>query len=70
MLYLDIYYSSLRLFKCSTNNPSTIFYFSVVFAVTLASRYICFKYLDCVKKAIFDASNIAKGLSIKVLVIL
>ena len=42
----------------------------IVFAVTLALRYICFKYLDRVKRAIFQASDIAKRLSINVLVIL
>ena len=33
---------------------------SVVFAVKLASRYICFEYLDCVKRVIFQASDMAK----------
>ena len=33
-----------------------MFNFSVVFAVKLASRYICFKYLDCVKRIIFPIS--------------
>ena len=48
-----------------------ILHFSVVFAVnTLASRYICFKYLDRVKRVIFQASDIAKRLRINVLVIL
>jgi hypothetical protein len=41
--------------------------FSVVFAVTLASRYFCFKYLDRVKRAIFQPSDIAKRLRINVL---
>ena len=59
---VDIYSSSLGLLKIDlvvsllpvTLIPyMTIFYFSVVFAVTLASRYICFKYPDCVKRAIF-----------------
>ena len=31
------------------SNPSTIFHFTVAFAVTLASRYICFEYPDRVK---------------------
>ena len=53
VFYVDIHSSSLRLFKIdvvvsSTSNPSTIFYFSFVLAITLALRYICFKYLDCV----------------------
>ena len=47
-----------------------IIYFSVVFAVTLALRYICFKYLDRVKRAILQASDIAKRLGISVLLIL
>jgi hypothetical protein len=74
---VNIYSYSLRLSKmilsyckCSTSNQSTIFYFSVVFAVTLASRYFCFKYLDRVKRVIFQASDIAKRLRINVLVIL
>ena len=37
---------------------------------TLASRYICFKYLDRLKRAIFQASDIAKRLGINVLLIL
>ena len=41
-------------------DPWTVFNFSVVFAVKLASRYICFKYLDCVKRVIFQASDMAK----------
>ena len=44
-----------------------MFNFSVVFAVKLASRYICFKYLDCVKRVIFQASDMAKILRINVL---
>ena len=51
-------------------HASTIFHVSVVFAVTLASRYCCFKYHDCVKRVIYQASDIAKRLSINVLVIL
>ena len=47
-----------------------MFYFSVVFAVTLASRYICFKYLDRIKRDIFLASDIAKRLGINVFFIL
>ena len=47
-----------------------MFNFSVVFAVKLASRYICFKYLDCVKRVIFQASDMAKMLRLNVLVIL
>ena len=77
VFYVDIYSSSLGLFKIdlvvglnSISNPSTIFYFSAVLAVTLASRYICFEYLDCVKKAILQGSDIAKRLGIKVFVIL
>ena len=70
---VNIYSSSLRLFKidpvvsvlAATNRQ----YF-IVFAVTLASRYFCFKYLDRVKRFIFQASDIAKGLRINVLVIL
>jgi magnesium-transporting ATPase (P-type) len=57
--------------KSSTSNPSTIFHVSVVFALTLASRYFCFKYHDCFKRVIYQASDIAKILiSINVLVIL
>ena len=41
-----------------------MFNFSVVCAVKLASRYICFKYLDCVKRVIFQASDMAKILRI------
>ena len=41
-----------------------MFNFSVVFAVKLASRYVCFKYLDCVKRVIFQASDMAKILRI------
>ena len=56
--------------KSSTSNQSTIFHFSVVFAVnTLASHYFCSKYLDRVKLVIFQASDIAKRLSINALVI-
>jgi hypothetical protein len=36
----------------------------------LASRYFCFKYLDRVKRVIFQASDIPKRLSINVFVIL
>ena len=43
--------------------------FSVVFAVTLASRYFCFKYLDRVKRDIIHASDIAERLSINVFVV-
>ena len=51
--------------KSSTNNPSTIFHVSVVFAVTLASRYCCFKYYhDCVKRVIYQDSDIAKDLAL------
>jgi hypothetical protein len=40
------------------------------FAVTLASCYFCFTYLDRVKRVIFQASDIAKRLRlINVLVI-
>jgi hypothetical protein len=73
---VNIYSSSLRLFKSDpvvslfTSNPSTIFHFSVVFAVPLASRYFCFKYLDRVKRVISQPRDIAKRLSINVLVIL
>ena len=75
---VNIYSSSLRLFKSdptgrnsSTSNQSAIFHFSVVFAVTLASRYFCrFKCLDRVKRVIFQASDIAKRLSINFLMIL
>ena len=63
VLYVNIYSPSLRLFKTdpllsllSISNPWTMFNFSVVFAVKLASRYICFKYLDCVKRIIFPIS--------------
>ena len=77
VLYLNIYSSRLRLCKTdllvslsSISNPWTMFNFSVVFAVKLASRYICFKYLDCVKRVIFQASDMAKILRINVLVIL
>ena len=49
VFYMDIYSSSLRLFKIAlvirllpaTNRQ---YFILVVFAVTLASRYICFKY--------------------------
>ena len=69
---MNIYSPSLRLFKIdpvvsfllATNRQSTIFPFSVVFTVTLTSRYFCFKYLDRVKLVIFQASDIAKRLSI------
>ena len=47
-----------------------IFHFSVVFAVTLASYYFCFKYLNRVKIVIFQGSDTAKRLSINFLVIL
>ena len=47
-----------------------MFNFSVVFAVKLASRYICFKYLDCIKRVIFQPKHIAQRLDINVLVIL
>jgi hypothetical protein len=73
---VNIYSYSLRLFKIDpvvSLLPATIrqvFHFSVVFAVTLASRYFCFKYLDRVKRVIFQASNIAKRLRINTLVIL
>jgi hypothetical protein len=53
--------------KSSTSNQSTIFHFSVVFAVTLASHYFSFKYLDRVKIVIFQVSDIAKRLSINFL---
>ena len=43
-----------------------MFNFSVVFAVKLASRYVCFKYLDCVKRVIFQASDMAKILSLRI----
>jgi hypothetical protein len=73
---MNIYSSSLRLFTIhpvvslllATN--STIFHFSVVFAVMLASNYFCFKYLDRVKLVIFQASDMTKRLSINVFVIL
>jgi hypothetical protein len=42
----------------------TVFHFSVVFAVTLASRYFCFKHFDRVKRVIFQASDIAKSISV------
>ena len=72
---MNIYFSTLMLFKIDpgvslTSNPSTIIHFIVAFAVTLASRYICFEYLDRVKRTIFQASDIVKRLSINVLVIL
>ena len=47
-----------------------MFNFSAVFAVKLASRYICFKYLDGVKRVIFQASDMAKILRLDLLVIL
>jgi hypothetical protein len=73
---MNIYSPNLRLFKIHPvvslllSNQSTIFHFSVVFAVTLASHYFCFKYLDRVKLVIFQASDVAKRLTINVLVIL
>jgi hypothetical protein len=74
---VNINYSSLRLFKSdpvviksSTSNPSTIFHFSVVFAVPLASRYFCFKFLDRIKRVISQPRDIAKRLTINILVIL
>ena len=54
----------------STSNTSTIIEFSIVFAVTLASRnYNCFKYVDFVKKVI-QASDIAKRLGNNVVILL
>ena len=53
----------------STSNTSTIIEFSIVFAVTLASRYYCFKYVDFVKKVI-QASDIAKRLGNNVVILL
>ena len=47
-----------------------MFNFSVVFAVKLASSYIYFKYLDYVKRVIFQASDMAKILRLNVLAIL
>ena len=41
-----------------------------IIILTLASRYFYFKYLDPVKRVIFQASDIAKRLGINVLVIL
>ena len=74
---VNIYSHSLRLFKIdpvvsllACSNNSTIFHFSAVFAVTLASRYFCFTYLDRVKRVIFQASDIAKRRRINVIVIL
>jgi hypothetical protein len=73
---VNIYSSSLRLFKSDpvvSLLPAThrqYFIFSVVFAVPLASRYFCFKYLDRVKRVISQPRDIAKRLSINVLVIL
>ena len=68
---MDIYSSSLRLFKIvlvvsllPAINPSTIFYFSVVFAVTLASRL---NTVIALKKLFFQASDIAKRLSVVIL---
>ena len=52
VLYVNIYPPSLRLFK-TDSNPWTMFNFSDVFAVKLASRYICFKYLVALKELFF-----------------
>jgi hypothetical protein len=76
VLDVNIYSSSLRLFKIhpvvSLLLPTNRQYFTlnVVFAVTLASQYFCFKYLDRVELVIFQASDIAKRISINVLEIL
>ena len=57
VFYVDIYSSSLRLFKIDLvvinyQQPiDNILNYRVVFAVTLASHYIGFKYLDCEKTA-------------------
>jgi hypothetical protein len=61
---VNIYSYSLRLFKIdpvvgvlpATNRK--------YFILALASRYFCFKYLDRVKRVIFQASDIAKRLRI------
>ena len=56
---VDIYSSSLRLFKIDlvvSLLPATLrqcFILMLSLPFTLVSRYICFKYLDCVKRAIF-----------------
>jgi hypothetical protein len=77
---VNIYSTSLRLFKSDTVVsllPATHRqYFILVlslpldFAVLLASCYFCFKYLDRVKIVISQPRDIAKRLSITVLVIL
>ena len=58
---VNIYSSGLRLFKIDPAINllpeiyiSTILHLTVVFAVTLALGYICFKYLDPVKKSYFS----------------
>ena len=71
---VNIYSYSLRLFKIdpvvsvlpATNRQ----YFILALSLPLASCYFCFKYLDRVKRVIFQASDIAKRLRINVLVIL
>ena len=58
---VNIYSSSLRLFKINlvvsvlpaTNRQ----YFVLALSLALASCYICFKYLDPVKRVIFPASD-------------
>ena len=73
---VNIYSHSLRLFKIDpavSLLAATIRQYIILalsFAVTLASRYFCFTYLDRVKRVIFQASDIAKRRRINVLVIL
>jgi hypothetical protein len=71
---VNIYSSSLRLFKIDpvvSLLPATHWqYFILVLSLLLASCYFCFKYLDRVKRVVFEASDTAKRLSINVLVIL
>jgi hypothetical protein len=74
---VNIYSYSLRLFRIDpvvSLLPATIRqYFILALSLPLrcmASRYFCFKYLDRVKRVIFQVSDIAKRLRITVLAIL
>ena len=62
---VNIYSYSLRLFKI---DPVVSVLPATNRQYTLASCYFCFKYLDRVKRVIFQASDIAKRLRINVLV--
>ena len=72
---VNIYFSSSRLFTIDPSlsllqaiHRQLYIEFSIVFVVTLASCYSCFKYVDFVKRVIIQASDIAKRLGNNVLV--